>query len=172
MSDLKSLTRRELYDLLWKKPVDTLAKEFGISGRGLGKLCERYSIPVPPRGYWERKAARQKPVKAPLLEIEGRHQADVAIRIFRTPLPTEEERGRPDYFRYWHQQSKEIGDVKVPERLMKPHPIVARWLTEDVEERKRTRQGGWGSHNSLKPPRETPLGNRRLRIFDAMFKWL
>ena len=42
-------TRRELYDLVWKKPAETLAAEFGMSGRGLGKLCERHGVPVPPR---------------------------------------------------------------------------------------------------------------------------
>lgn len=48
--DIRRLTRRELYDLVWKTPAYTLAKEFGMSGRGLGKLCERHNIPVPPRG--------------------------------------------------------------------------------------------------------------------------
>ena len=39
--ETRRLTRRELYDLVWTKPVDTIAKELGMSGRGLGKLCER-----------------------------------------------------------------------------------------------------------------------------------
>ncbi len=47
--DTRRLTRRQLYDLVWKTPVDNLARQFGMSGRGLGKLCERHAIPVPQR---------------------------------------------------------------------------------------------------------------------------
>src|SRR6185312_10376240 len=55
-----TLTRTELYDRVWAEPVDTLAKEFGLSNVGLGKACRRHDIPVPPRGYWARKAVGQK----------------------------------------------------------------------------------------------------------------
>jgi len=47
-----TLTRQQLYDRAWKTPLDALAQELGLSGRGLGKLCERHDIPVPPRGWW------------------------------------------------------------------------------------------------------------------------
>lgn len=61
-----TLTRQELYDRVWAEPVDTLAKEFGLSNVGLGKACRRHNIPVPARGYWARKAAghtlRQPPL--------------------------------------------------------------------------------------------------------------
>ena len=43
-----TLTRQQLYDRAWTKPLDALAKELGLSGRGLGKLCDRHDIPVPP----------------------------------------------------------------------------------------------------------------------------
>jgi hypothetical protein len=52
-----TLTRQQLYDRVWSKPVDQLAREFGISDVGLGKACRRHGIPVPPRGYWAKKAA-------------------------------------------------------------------------------------------------------------------
>ena len=41
------LTRQELYDKMWSRPAISLAEEFGISGRGLGKICSRFEIPVP-----------------------------------------------------------------------------------------------------------------------------
>src|SRR5262245_27489414 len=52
-----SMTREQLYERVWATPVDALSKEFGISNVGLGKLCRRYAIPVPPRGHWAKKAA-------------------------------------------------------------------------------------------------------------------
>ena len=40
------LTRQELYEKMWLRPAISLAEEFGISGRGLGKICTRFEIPV------------------------------------------------------------------------------------------------------------------------------
>lgn len=61
-----TLTRQQLYDRVWLKPVDQLAKEFGISNVGLGKACRRHGIPVPPRGYWAKKAAGHRVRQIPL----------------------------------------------------------------------------------------------------------
>ena len=56
-----TLPRSALYDLVWTKPVTELAKEFGISDVALAKRCRSIKIPLPPRGYWARVAAGQKP---------------------------------------------------------------------------------------------------------------
>jgi hypothetical protein len=63
---MPSLTREELYALLWTEPVSKVAARHGISDRGLGKLCEREGIPVPPRGWWAKKATGKR-VKQPEL---------------------------------------------------------------------------------------------------------
>jgi hypothetical protein len=55
-----TLTRQQLYDRVWATRIDSLAITLGLSGRGLGKLCARYDIPVPPRGYWAKRAAGKK----------------------------------------------------------------------------------------------------------------
>ena len=36
-AEIRRFTRKELYDKVWRTPVDALAKELGMSGRGLGK---------------------------------------------------------------------------------------------------------------------------------------
>ncbi len=46
-----NLTRQELYDRVWAHPVSKIAKVYGLSDRGLAKLCDRNSVPTPPRGY-------------------------------------------------------------------------------------------------------------------------
>ena len=56
-----TLPRSALYELVWTKPVTELAKEFGISDVALAKRCRSIKIPLPPRGYWARVAAGQKP---------------------------------------------------------------------------------------------------------------
>jgi integrase len=55
---IQRMSRRELYDLVWSEPMTALAKRFGISDRGLTKVCRRSDIPAPPRGYWAKIAAR------------------------------------------------------------------------------------------------------------------
>ena len=64
--NLITLPRSQLYELVWSKPVRDLAAEFGISDVALAKRCRALKIPVPPRGYWARVAAGQKPRRPPL----------------------------------------------------------------------------------------------------------
>jgi hypothetical protein len=46
-----TLTIQQLYDRVWSEPIHRISKEFGLSDRGLGKLCAHHKIPVPERGY-------------------------------------------------------------------------------------------------------------------------
>ena len=47
-------TREELYDLVWSRPMSTLAKELRLSSNALAKICDRLLVPHPARGYWSR----------------------------------------------------------------------------------------------------------------------
>lgn len=58
----KCLTRAELYERVWERPVTKVAAELGISDVALHKICRKHKIPVPPRGHWAKLAAG-KPVK-------------------------------------------------------------------------------------------------------------
>ena len=64
-----TLTRKELYDKVWSQPVQTLAKEYGISDVGLKKICKRRDIPTPGLGYWAKvahgKTVRRTPLPPP-----------------------------------------------------------------------------------------------------------
>jgi len=50
------LSREALYRQVWATPISQLAAQYGLSGRGLAKICARLKVPCPPRGYWARKA--------------------------------------------------------------------------------------------------------------------
>lgn len=55
-------SRVELFELVWSKPMTHLAKELGPSDVGLRKICIKYGIPLPPRGYWARlQVGKQDP---------------------------------------------------------------------------------------------------------------
>jgi hypothetical protein len=69
-------------------PVDKLAKEWGLSGRGLAKACRRLQIPVPPRGYWARVAAGQRVRRPKLPALPPGQGEEIHIRV---PEPTNAE---------------------------------------------------------------------------------
>jgi len=60
------LTRDELYTLVWAEPMTTLARQYGLSDRGLAKLCDRKGIPTPGRDYWAKLQSIHRQInKAP-----------------------------------------------------------------------------------------------------------
>lgn len=46
-----SMTRQELYELVWKMPVIHAARSVGLSDKGLANKCKALSVPMPPRGH-------------------------------------------------------------------------------------------------------------------------
>jgi hypothetical protein len=80
-----TLTRQSLYELVWSKPMSTLANDFGISDVGLAKRCRAVDVPIPYRGYWARKAAGQEPPKLPLPKYRTRTPAPTTAADRRVP---------------------------------------------------------------------------------------
>jgi hypothetical protein len=72
------MDRGTLFKRVWSEPVVKLAEEWGLSGRGLAKACRRLEIPVPPRGFWARLEAGQRP-RRPRLAALPPGQADEVI---------------------------------------------------------------------------------------------
>lgn len=79
--DRREVSREELFAMVWERPSEVIAKELGVSGVALGKLCTRMQVPKPPRGYWARVESRQTPRRPPLRafreEIERGRKAAV-----------------------------------------------------------------------------------------------
>ena len=46
------LTREQLYDLVWARPMTKVSEELGILDVMLAKICRQKDVPRPPRGYW------------------------------------------------------------------------------------------------------------------------
>jgi hypothetical protein len=65
------MKRDELYELVWSTPLLQLAKRYGLSDRGLAKICKRMEIPLPGLGYWAKVAAGHAMEKAPLEPLSG-----------------------------------------------------------------------------------------------------
>ncbi len=68
----EDLTRSQLFERVWKEPMQHLAARYGLSDVGLKKLCRRENIPTPPRGYWARIEAGQRVARPKLPARDGR----------------------------------------------------------------------------------------------------
>lgn len=68
------LSREQLYELVWAKPMQHLAKQYGVSDRALAKLCTRRQVPVPPRGYWAKKQSGGKVQQPKLLPFKEKEE--------------------------------------------------------------------------------------------------
>jgi len=77
------ISREELYRQVWETPMFRLAAQYGVSGNGLKKICNRLNVPYPPRGYWAKlsagKSVKQTPLSTP--------PAGTALHVTITPTP-------------------------------------------------------------------------------------
>jgi hypothetical protein len=73
------LSRRRLFELVWAKPMTGLAQQFGVSARHLAKACDRYDVPRPHPGDWQ-KLAYGKPLRQTKL-ADDRYGLNLLIEI-------------------------------------------------------------------------------------------
>lgn len=120
MSEPVTLTREQLYELVWQKPVSRLAEEYAISNVGLAKICVRAGIPTPPRGYWALLEAGRAPAKPPLPKGPGVPTIRLMPRA-AAPIAPEHD---PLAVRLANEKRPE-NRIVVPERLHSPSELVA-----------------------------------------------
>jgi len=114
-SEIITLTRNELYEKIWNTPTTKLARDFGLSDVGLGKICKKHMIPKPPLGYWAKLAHGKRVARPPLPTIDNNRLEVIEIRK-RPPGPTIE--------RSKSTESVNGASITVPERLSSPHQLV------------------------------------------------
>ena len=51
----RTVQRQVLYNQVWAQSMTKVAPEYGISNVALAKICKKFNIPYPWRGYWRRK---------------------------------------------------------------------------------------------------------------------
>jgi hypothetical protein len=147
-----SLTRRELYDLVWTAPMAEAAARLGISRTWLTKICHRADVPYPNRTYWELQASGKRPAMPPLLKA----QADEVIVL------------RPRARLRHPDGAEETGETAAhrPGRL---HPILTAWREELLWRREeQMRRQPWVKPEA--PPAE--FERRRFFILDQLIREL
>ena len=108
----KEISRQELYELVWSKPLTKLSREFGVSDSFLGRICRELKVPLPGMGYWRKV------------------ECGTAER--RPPLP-EPDPGTENYFRVSSTERFKLKDegapmIPVPEKLGQPHPLITKTM--------------------------------------------
>lgn len=172
------MTREELHQQVWSQPMRTLAKSMGISDVALAKRCKVAQVPLPPRGWWARKAAG-KPVKVeplPPLPMETfdyfpAYAEDSPPQEFpKVSLDEDVALPGPPTFRDLAVVTEEIRSavkpLKIPKDLGAPHATVARLLRIDAKREPRPPVSAYfpDTHG---PRFANPLQQRRLRILSA-----
>jgi hypothetical protein len=131
MGEMKSLTRRELYDLVWSKPITKLAADFGISDVGLAKICDRYRVPSPSRGYWAKLEAGKKVKQAIFTEALDPHLNRIEIKpgVLRLPEPAREILKQARAERKAKSSSCPSAEAPVFDAVTEVHPTLRRTAT-------------------------------------------
>jgi hypothetical protein len=176
----KTLTRTELYDLVWTRPRSSLAKELGISDVAIGKLCTRSHIPGPPPGYWARKAVGKSGRRPPLpIRLPG-HPVELSFGEQRYyNWPADEDLSKPIDAPAFAEEIEDqvsaalkiIGKVVACRDLLSPHSALRRVLNAEAKRRQKVQEREWVSSFD-KPYYDGPQHQRQLRIFNSIARAL
>ncbi|QFT75866.1 hypothetical protein FIU92_22660 (plasmid) [Ruegeria sp. THAF33] len=168
---MKQISREELYELVWRKPMIKLAEEFGLSDQGLSKICARHAIPRPPRGYWAKLEAGKKVEKRDLPPCPAGTSSIIRI----TQSGQFQRKSRAGRKRV-EEAAVNIAKTSIPGTLRNLHPIVAAWVDEHGKEQaeRRAKKRGrrlddfWWGEDEL--PDLTDRDRYRFRVTSALLK--
>src|SRR6185312_14210123 len=160
-----------LYARVWQTPMTRLGLEFGISGNGLAKICQRLHVPYPPRGYWAKKEAGKAVTVTELPQLPPGTPTDVNIY----PSPPQPQEPAPIQA-VIAAAAASSSAISIAETLQDAHPKITAWIaqhnaeqSEREREHKRRRRDEW----SWAKPLLADLTLRdlyRFRVTSALFK--
>lgn len=164
------IERKELYDLVWTKPMKKIQEDFGLSYTQLRSICEEYKIPLPENGYWTKIAFNKDVTILPLLDYPG---IPAVINLHKpNEIP---ESGVIHIPLVKKKIADELGEkVQVPKLIKNWHPLVARFRDKHVIYQNEIKTKHWshaldgelGIH-----VKESHLA-RATKIFDTVIKAL
>lgn len=171
----QTCTRKELYDLVWSEPLWKLCERFGISDVALKKACKKFDVPTPPQGHWNKVQAGKRTVKVGL-PPRGLGKPEILVV--------------GDYqWRLWHDEPDDfvpdipefdededavrkrarvlVGEVRIPDRISQPHPLVEELIRADQKLLDQERATGF---SWPRPRFQTAIDRRRLKLANGLLK--
>lgn len=164
------VSRLKLYELVSSSPLSKVAPSFGISATTLAAVCREHNVPYPGSGYWTRKSLGQtvelEPLSPPFDSGDRQiHIEPAKPRRFHAKAQTTDEP------KLTAQIPASSTESIVKERLVKPHPIIVKWIAD----RERRRREALASRNEWQIRTAPPLSDidhRKHKILDALFQSL
>ncbi|WP_156884549.1 hypothetical protein [Stappia stellulata] len=99
-----------------------LAKEFNLSDQGLAKICKKFDVPRPPRGYWAKLEVGKKVIQEKLPEKKAGTPETIVIYVRSETQPKPEKEPRLEI------EAKIPQEIAIPDTLRSAHPIVKGWI--------------------------------------------
>jgi len=118
-----TITRQELYDLVWKESLTSISKRINIPYTHLRKICSEFNIPIPPNGHWS-KLQFGKPIK--IIELPQNYQGENEIKLY----PAKDDISNPEILTFQKKSAVDIIredkplQLKVPKKLTDPDELV------------------------------------------------
>lgn len=184
-----TFTRRQLFDLVWSKPIQQLAKEYGYSDVGLAKICRKHDIPLPPRGYWSKVSAGLK-TKIPNFDTAN-HEQKISIPL-KKAITDEDVKHKKNQLELEREMLTKVGEINISNPFESHHQITRntrKFFNTTINklaiiERSRTMPDDYFSiinvvyRGRIRCKKEScfhmtvsePLVNRALNILDALVK--
>lgn len=165
---VNQINRKELYDLVWSKPMKKIQEDFGLSYTQLKSICEEYKIPLPESGFWTKVAFQKEVNILPLLDYHG---VPTIINLYDTIGMTRSE--TTSFTQIKKQVEIEMGDkVQVPKLIKNWHPLVARFREKYVVYQNELKKGNWSNalRGELNIQVKDSHVSRATRIFDTVIK--
>lgn len=167
MNDLVQIDRKELYELVWSKPVTQIAREFGVSDVAVAKICKKMGIPKPGLGYWAKKQYGKRVRQKPLPKLKPGERESYTIH------GTADANKKPESALILEKkefESKTANRITVSKVLRNPHPLVSQTRDRHQAYKKRDYHG----YHQLPAGLDFSVSNesfpRALRIMDALVK--
>lgn len=172
---------QDLQDFAWSSPMRDLAAKIGISDVGLRKLLKTHGVITPPQGHWNRvlagkpvpktpKAPARRPGETGRARVDARF-AKVLTTVERTPSsgPFVSSVVPEDLEQLYAQELKAIGRAVASRNFDRVHHGLTRIFKREQQRREKsaTERYNWDS-----PKFDTPLDQRRLKLFNAVFMTL
>ena len=177
------LTRQQLFDLVWTKPMYELCQQFGLSSNGLRKNCKKLNIPIPYIGYWSKLKYGKNPEKTPLPKTLDSSNAVVELKklneeeLARHKFKLEEDKPNRTPYDVVKEEIDQMNPklFVVPERLYAKDPLIF-----DTKEKYRDKHNGYWERSPYTSKAEQALNvqvskgqlERALKIFSTIIKVL
>lgn len=168
----ETLSRKELYDLVWSVPLLTLSRKYAISDVGLRKICIKMEIPLPKAGHWQKLHFGKKTNK-PKLSTSYTGEQDVTLSLRTEEMKKNLATPSPSKILQQKIETEMKSGLTVPDKLSNPDNLIVA-ARESLNRKDRYEHNGLVSCERNRLEIRFAKGNilRALRFMDTLIKAL